>query len=44
MADSKLYADQPRWLKVSKEYNEAAKQLERQYGIREEAQGRIEEI
>jgi ATP-binding cassette subfamily F protein 3 len=44
MADSDLYADQPRWLKVNKEYNEVAKRLERQYGIWEEAQGKIEEI
>jgi ATP-binding cassette subfamily F protein 3 len=44
MADSELYADQPRWLKVNKEYNEVTQRLERQYGIWEEAQGRIEEI
>lgn len=44
MADPDLYADQPRWLKVSKEYNEAAKQLERQYAVWEEAQGKIEEV
>ncbi|MCI5193253.1 MAG: ABC transporter ATP-binding protein [Candidatus Electrothrix sp. AU1_5] len=44
MADSELYADQPRWLKVNKEYNEVKQRLERQYGVWEEAQGRIEEI
>ncbi|WP_339136466.1 MAG: ATP-binding cassette domain-containing protein [Candidatus Electrothrix sp. GW3-4] len=44
MADSELYADQPRWLKVSKEYNEVEQKLKRQYGVWEEAQGKIEEI
>jgi hypothetical protein len=42
MAYFDQYADQHRWLKVSKEYNEAAKQLERQFAIWEEAQGKIE--
>ena len=44
MADPDLYADQPRWNKTSKEYNEVAKQLERQYAVWEEAQGKIEEV
>ncbi|XCN73593.1 MAG: ABC-F family ATP-binding cassette domain-containing protein [Candidatus Electrothrix aestuarii] len=44
MADPELYADQPRWNKTSKEYNEVSKQLERQYAVWEEAQGKIEEI
>ncbi|WP_446007734.1 hypothetical protein [Candidatus Electrothrix sp.] len=44
MADPALYADQPRWNKTSKEYNEVAKQLEGQYAVWEEAQGRVEEI
>ncbi len=44
MADSELYADQPRWLKVNKEYNEVTQRLERQYRIWEEAQGKLEEI
>ena len=44
MADPDLYADQPRWNKTSREYNDVAKQLERQYAIWEEAQGKIEEI
>ncbi|WP_446007717.1 ATP-binding cassette domain-containing protein [Candidatus Electrothrix sp.] len=44
MADPDLYADQPRWLKVNKEYNEVEQTLKRQYGVWEEAQGKIEEI
>jgi len=44
MADPELYADEPRWNKTSKEYNEVSKRLERQYAIWEEAQGEIEEI
>ncbi|MCI5120431.1 MAG: peptide chain release factor 1, partial [Candidatus Electrothrix sp. AUS4] len=44
MADPELYADQPRWNKTSKEYNDVSKQLERHYAVWEEAQGRIEEI
>ena len=44
MAAPDLYADQPRWNETSKEYNEVAKQLERQYAVWEEAQGKIEEI
>lgn len=37
MAGAELYADQPRWNKTSKGYNEVAKRLERQYAVREEA-------
>ncbi|WPD22540.1 MAG: ATP-binding cassette domain-containing protein [Candidatus Electrothrix scaldis] len=44
MANPELYADQPRWNKTSKEYNEVSKWLERQYAVWEEAQGKIEEI
>ncbi len=44
MADPALYADQPRWNTTSKEYNAVAKQLEGQYKVWEEAQGKIEEI
>ncbi|MDU9050740.1 MAG: ABC-F family ATP-binding cassette domain-containing protein [Candidatus Electrothrix sp. Rat3] len=43
MADPDLYADQPRWNKTSKEYNAVTKQLERQFAVWEEAQGKIEE-
>ena len=44
MADQELYADQPRWAKVSKEYNELQRRLERQYDSWEQAQEKIEEI
>jgi ATP-binding cassette subfamily F protein 3 len=44
MADPELYADQPRWLKINKEYTQAKQRLERQYTVWEEAQGRIEEV
>ncbi|MCI5125612.1 MAG: ATP-binding cassette domain-containing protein [Candidatus Electrothrix sp. AR5] len=43
MADPDLYADQPRWLKINKEYNEVKQRLEQQFTIWEEAQGKIEE-
>jgi ATP-binding cassette subfamily F protein 3 len=44
MADPDLYADQAQWAKVSKDYNEARRRLERQYALWEEAQGKIEEM
>ncbi|MCI5166151.1 MAG: ATP-binding cassette domain-containing protein, partial [Candidatus Electrothrix sp. GM3_4] len=44
MADPALYADQPRWLKINKEYNEVKQRLEQQFAIWEEAQGKIEEV
>ncbi len=44
MADPDLYADQQRWSKTSKEYNDVKRWLERQYEKWEEAQGKIEEI
>ncbi len=44
MADPELYADQPRWAKVSKEYNELQRRLERHYESWEQAQEKIEEI
>ena len=44
MADLDLYADQQRWSKTSKEYNDVKRWLERQYDKWEEAQGKIDEI
>ncbi|CAK8720202.1 Related to ABC transporter, ATP-binding protein [Candidatus Electronema halotolerans] len=44
MADPDLYADQAQWAKVSKDYNEVRRRLERQYAVWEEAQGKIEEM
>ena len=44
MADPDLYADQAQWAKVSKEYNEVQRRLERQYALWEEAQGKLEEM
>ncbi|MCI5162507.1 MAG: ABC transporter ATP-binding protein, partial [Candidatus Electrothrix sp. AX5] len=44
MADPDLYADQPRWLKINKEYNEVKQQLERQFAVWEEALGKVEEV
>jgi ATP-binding cassette subfamily F protein 3 len=44
MADPELYGDQPRWAKVSKEYNELKRRLDRQYDSWEQAQEQIEEI
>ncbi len=44
MADPDLYADQAQWAKVSKDYNEVRRRLERQYALWEEVQGKIEEM
>ena len=44
MADPDLYADQERWSKTSKEYNEVKRRLERLYEQWEQAQEKIEKI
>ncbi|MCI5147264.1 MAG: ABC transporter ATP-binding protein, partial [Candidatus Electrothrix sp. AR3] len=44
MADPDLYADQPRWSKISKEYTQVQQRLKQQYETWEELQGKIEEI
>jgi ATP-binding cassette subfamily F protein 3 len=44
MADPDLYADQQRWSKTSKEYNDIKRRLERLYEQWEQAQEKIEEI
>ncbi len=43
MADPDIYAYQPRWNKTNKEYNVVTKQLEGQYAVWEEAQGKVEQ-
>ncbi len=44
MADPDLYADQERWSKTSKEYNEVKRRLERLYEQWEQAQEKIETL